>query len=113
MPSLSEFLQDITSADTTLASPIFAGLGKGPTYRGRGAKASDHFKYSLQLNMYRRLLERCYKLPGTGRIEHMFIVQLHPNLEGGLRVHQVPKMHQEMALIEKYLENSAQYQWVD
>jgi hypothetical protein len=103
---LCEYQQDITSADSTLSSPIFARLGKGP-----GAGASDYFKYSLQLNVYKLLLERCYKLPG--KIEHMFIVQLHPNLDRGLRVHQVQNMHQEMALIQEYLENSARYQWVD
>lgn len=76
---------------------------------GRALPASDMVRYSIQLNMYKILLEKCYTLSGTTiRIDRMFIVQLHPNLDGGLRVTQVNPMPEEMALIESYIQNRVQ-----
>jgi len=49
---------------------------------------TKYWHYSLQLNLYRSILERCYGL----RIDGMVLVQIHPDISG-IRCHRV--MHLE------------------
>lgn len=48
---------------------------------------TKYWHYSLQLNLYRSILERCYGM----RIEGMVLVQMHPSI-AGIRCHRVVRL---------------------
>lgn len=48
---------------------------------------TKYWHYSLQLNLYRSILERCYGL----RIDGMMLVQIHPSI-AGIRCHRVVRL---------------------
>jgi len=48
---------------------------------------TKYWHYSLQLNLYRSILERCYGM----RIEGMVLVQMHPSI-AGVRCHRVVRL---------------------
>ena len=70
---------------------------------GKPLANSDLNKHKLELNMCKMILEHCYTLPG--KIGKMFLVQLHPKLEEGLRVTEVESMPDEVAMIERHILN--------
>lgn len=61
---------------------------------------TKYWHYSLQLNLYRSILERCYRM----RIEGMVLVQMHPSI-AGIRCHRVVRLEDP---INRILEKRAE-----
>jgi hypothetical protein len=94
---LSLSLQDISQAASN--SKV-----KGPLL-GKALANSNLNKHKLELNICKMILEQSYTLPG--KIGKMFVVQLHPKLEEGLRVTEAESMPDEVALIERHILNQS------
>jgi hypothetical protein len=64
---------------------------------------TKYWHYSLQLNLYRSILERCYGM----RIEGMVLVQMHPSI-AGVRCHRVVRLEDPIRrVLEKRAEELA------
>jgi len=79
-----------------LGGPAYE-YGLGPLSR---LPATDFHKGSIQLNLYRALLERNYGI----NIANMALVQIHPEI-GGCRVHAVEQMDRETKAILNACQN--------
>lgn len=67
--------------------------GKGPL-QGQGVKDNKYYRYSMQLNLYRELLERYYGYAVT----RMYVVRLHPNAKT-FEVTEVERMEEETTAV--------------
>lgn len=67
--------------------------GKGPL---AGYPDCNFVHYSLQLNVYRHILETKY---GVGRVEHLYLVAIHPNYDGEYRKYECLDLREEVRRI--------------
>eukprot|EP00286_Rhodomonas_abbreviata_P027920 CAMPEP_0181305078 /NCGR_PEP_ID=MMETSP1101-20121128/9524_1 /TAXON_ID=46948 /ORGANISM="Rhodomonas abbreviata, Strain Caron Lab Isolate" /LENGTH=413 /DNA_ID=CAMNT_0023410943 /DNA_START=57 /DNA_END=1298 /DNA_ORIENTATION=- len=98
-----------TDKDITKDGFCFGEYCKAPIAPNHQIPANNFFKYALQLNLYKRLLEDNYHCNG-GVVERMLVVQLHPNLPGGVKVVEIPDLSHLVDCILTWRENDLKQQ---